>query len=105
MVEPRIVYGTLEQPIHRNGQYLLMKAGIIDGIYQTQEFIDRINGVSLDDIRTQEGKRDVGVQRNFMQSFAKMGSTVTIRDFNPDEAELERFVNTTFREMFGEVFK
>ena len=99
MSEPKIVYGTLEQPIHRNGQYLLMEAEITVGTYRTPDFIDRINAVSLDGIGTQEGRKDVGVQRNFMQLFAKGGDTVTIKDFNPDRAELEGFVNTTFREM------
>ena len=100
MPEPTIVYDTLEQPIHTNGEYLLMKAGITDGTYPTQEFIAKLDDVSLDGIRTQEGKRDVGVQRNFMKTFAGMGDTVTVKDFNPKEAELVRFVNTTFREMF-----
>ena len=105
MTEAKIVHGTLEQPIHTNGQYLLMEAGIENNTYTTQEFIKLINGVSLDAIRTQEGKKDVTNQRVFMQSFAELGNTVTIKDFNPDKAELEKFVNTTFKEMYDRLNK
>lgn len=103
MREPMIVYGTLVQPLHRNAQYLLMEAGITNGCYPTHEFIDRINHVPLDSIRTEEGKRDVAFSRDFLVSFAEMGDTVTISDFNPDKPALERFVNTTFREMYNQL--
>ena len=103
MPEPAIVYGTLEQPIHPNGQYLLMKAGIDNETYTTQEFIDLINGVSLDGVLTEEGRRDVNNMRNVMKSFTGMGDTVTIKDFNPDEEYLEKFVNTTFQKMYDQL--
>ena len=99
MSEPIIVYGSVEQSIHTNGQYLLMKAEITDGTYTAQEFIDKINGVSLDEITLEKGRSDVDVQRKFMNSFAGMGETVTISDFNPDKEYLEKFVNTSFQDI------
>ena len=100
MSEPTIVYGTLEQPIHTNGQYLLMKAEITDGTYTTQDFIDKMNSVSLDEITLKKGRSDVNNLRTFMQTFAEKGDTVTIRDFNPDREYLETFVNTSFQEVY-----
>lgn len=99
MSEPKIMYGiALERPIHLDGQYLLMEAGITDGTYPTKDFIDRIKGVSLDKISIEEGERAVRAERKGMASLAGIGDTVTIRDFNPDRAELEGFVNTTIRD-------
>jgi len=102
MEEPTIVYGTLEQPMHTNAQYLLMEAGIGNREYPTPEFIEAIEGVSLDGIRKAECKRDVEVQKSFLKSFAGMGDTVTIKNFNPDREKLESFVDITFGEMYDQ---
>jgi len=99
MTQPTIVYGTLEQPLHPNAQYLLMRAGLGNGEYPAQQFIQAINGVPLDDIRKDECRRDVSNQRNFLTTFAQMGQTVTIKDFTPHPKELEAFVDATFKEM------
>ena len=99
MPEPKIVYGLLEQPPHPNAQYLLMKAELGNGSYQTQQFIEAITGVPLDDITKDECRRDVSIQRNFLITLARTAATVTIKDFAPDRDRLEAFVNTTFREM------
>lgn len=103
MPEPTIVYGTMEQPMHTNAQYLLMQAGIANGTYPTQEFIEAINGVSLDGITKDECRRDVENQRQFLQTFAQMGETVTVQNYQPDKARLEAFVSTTFREMHNQL--
>jgi len=99
MGEPKIIYGTLEQPIHTNGQYLLMEAGITNGIYKRDEFIEKIRAVPLDKVRKEECRRDVYNQRVAIESLAGLGETVTIKDFEPDRAELEEFVDTTFKEI------
>ena len=103
MPEPTIVYGALEQPMHTNAQYLLMQAKLGNGTYPTREFIEAINGVSLDGITKDECRKDVKNQRSFLITFAQMGKTVTIKNYQPDRARLEAFVSTTFREMYEQV--
>ncbi|NTV23692.1 MAG: hypothetical protein HGA85_04930 [Nanoarchaeota archaeon] len=97
--QPQIYYGSLQQPLHPNAQYLLMQAEIGNGTYQTAEFMQKINAVSLDGITSSEGQRDVRNARTFMQSFSALGSTIKIEGFEPNREKLESFVNTTFAEM------
>ncbi len=99
MKQPKIYYGNLEQPLHRNAQYLLMEAGITDGQYPTKEFLEKVDAVSLERVRKDECRRDVENQRVFLRTFAKGNSTITIKDFHPDREDLENFVDTTFAEM------
>jgi len=105
MPEPKIFFGDLEQPLHTNAEYLLMKAGIENGTYSSQEFIDAINNVSLENIRKEECKRDLEIQRQFLNSFSQMGDNITISNYSPDKEKLESFVNTTFREMYDELHR
>ena len=107
MVEPKIVYGIVEQGIHTNGQYLLMEADISNGVYKTSEFIEMVNSVSLDGIAIEKNKSDVNVLRGFMVNLAStMGETVTIKNFYPDREALETFVNiTTFEGMYKELHR
>ena len=76
-----------------------MKAELGNGDYPTQQFIEAISGVRLDGIAKEECRREVFNQRNFLSTFARLGQTVTIKDFTPNREKLEAFVNTTFREM------
>jgi hypothetical protein len=99
MVRPTITYGTFEQPMHTNAQYLLMEASIWNGTYPTQEFIEAINRVSLRGIIKDECRGDLEIQKASLQSFAKLGDTITIKDYYPNRRKLEEFVNTTFSTM------
>ncbi|MBT3985057.1 hypothetical protein HOD38_00725 [archaeon] len=103
MNEPTITYGVFEQPLHTNGQYLLMEADIGNREYSTTDFIAAIEGVDVSRVLTGEGRRDVGNQRMVLKTMARMADTVTIANFEPDRVALERFVNTTFAQMRAEM--
>ncbi|MDO8657091.1 MAG: hypothetical protein Q7K45_07705 [Nanoarchaeota archaeon] len=104
MTEPKIVYGTLEQSLHSNAQYLLMQAGIGNGTYTPRDFIEAIERVSLDTIAKPECKRDLVVQRNFLRTMAGGKERIVLRDFQPDRERLEAFVNTTFDDILGNLY-
>ncbi len=99
MTEPKIYYGTMEQSLHKNAQYIFMEAGLLNGTYNRAEFVDRINKISFDRIEKEECKRDLQNQKLFLESMSHLGETVTIKDFMPNRKDLVTFVNTTFREM------
>ncbi|MFC1754219.1 hypothetical protein ACFL96_12660 [Thermoproteota archaeon] len=103
MKEPTIYYGTLQQPLHTDAQYLLMKAGIENGEISEQEFLDAIDGVSLDCVTKEECRRNVHNQRIFLRQFSRDKKTIRIEGFEPDEEKLESFVNTTFREAYEQL--
>ncbi len=98
-IKPTVVYGELEQPMHKTAQYLLMQANLINRVYLPYEFIEAINKVALDKVPEGECRNDVENQRIFLRALAKTADTVTIKNFQPDRAALEEFVNTTFKEM------
>ncbi|PIN69246.1 hypothetical protein COV93_06225 [Candidatus Woesearchaeota archaeon CG11_big_fil_rev_8_21_14_0_20_43_8] len=95
--QPIITYGKLRQPLHINQQYLLMTAGIKNGMYSAPEFLAAINNVSLADIALKERREWVEGGRAWLNSFAKIGgSTVKIECYHPDRKKLESLLSTTF---------
>ncbi len=105
MAIPNIYYGTIKQHLHTNAQYILMKAGITNGSYETKDFLEKIHSVSLDSITENECKRDIENQKVLLEIFCANGTTVTIEDFKPDPKYLIQFVNTTFAELHALLVK
>ena len=80
-----------------------MKAGLENQTYAREEFLEKINAVSLDELTVEECRRDVESHRNCLNIFAQRCDNITIRNFHPDREDLVRFVNTTFLDMYKEL--
>mgnify|MGYP003988102389 CR=1 FL=1 len=105
MSNPKIIYGTVEQPVHPNAQYLLREARLTNGTYDRAKFIEAIDGVSLNGVVKEECRKDINQQRSFLKHMVMLGDTVTIEEFEPDNKMIDHFVNTTRVEMHNELTK
>ena len=105
---PTIIYGNIPLPLTLHAQYLLMKAGLGNGEYPTQQFIDAIKGVPLGDITKEECKRDVEGQRTTLVRPLEAGvftcDRVTIKNFTPNKYKLELLVHETSQERYVRLF-
>ena len=88
-----------EQPLHPNAQYLIMQAGIENGTYDAAEFLERIMRVPTEEIQNEEGRHELRNQKIIFDVLTQQTKQVTIRNFAPDRARLEAFVETSFIEL------
>ncbi|MAG39053.1 hypothetical protein CMO90_03100 [Candidatus Woesearchaeota archaeon] len=98
---PKIYYEELEQRINLSGEYLLMKANITNGEYKTNSFLEKINAVSVEDILTEEGRKDINNQKTFFRIMSQKADKITIDNFKPNKEQLSYFVNHSIEEFYN----
>jgi len=104
MPDMKIIYGDIEQPLCPGAQYLLMQADLRNGTYQSPEFIERIERVSLDLITRKAVRSGVEAEKLFLTTMANQAPTVTIKGFDPSNVCIEDFVTTTYQQIFKELY-
>lgn len=95
MPDPTITYGPDVYSIPPDAQYLLMEAELKNGSHEPDEFIEALNGVSLDRIMTDSIRTKVDVMRSSLNTLAKNSQIITIDNFVPDWMMLCAFVDAT----------
>ena len=99
MPEPTICYGRKEdvRELSKLKEAILNAAGIVTGDYSPVDFIERLEGISLDGITGKTERSTVECQINAMAILARECESVLVRDFDPDEnyaRHLEDYITT-----------
>ena len=97
MAGTEIDYGAEHKKPDEHGNYILMKAGLTNRKYTPAEFLTAIDVLEWPDTVHQTRISSLGVARVVMEALAKRASSVTIRDFEPNQAELERIMQNPIR--------
>ena len=100
---PIIFYGENRQQLHPNQQYILMKLGIGNGQYSGLDFARRVEEFDSSNVKDEQGRHDVSIAQTVLITFSQLKPQIEIRDFEPNEQSLERFVNTPLDRMQIEI--
>lgn len=90
---PKIIYGNQKRVLQPAGQYLLMRAGILNGEYSGEELKKKIDDVDIRDVSSAMGRRDIELSRVLISEMCEESQIISVKDFKPNEKRLKRFVN------------
>lgn len=97
MDKPRVMYGPVKVPDQDATHYVLMKAGITDGVYSRAEFVEKLKGVPQDSFKTDEARTKFNTALAFNLTFVQMllndQHTISVENFKPDQKRLEEIMN------------
>jgi len=102
MEPPTIRYGTEKLPMHEFAQYLLMKADLKEAEYSTQDFVEALYSVSLDDITQEDCRIGLIQERTILEQLASQDNKVTIENYCPNKKGLEAFIDATSKQFEAE---
>jgi len=89
MAKARIASGNdLEQKINKHGEHLLLELEILNGTYEVNEFIKKLDIYPLDNVKRKRKRNKIENEREAMKRFAEEHGPVTVKDFYDEEKEL-----------------